>query len=632
MKRNLARSLEMIATCGLVACIWDTCRAGIPFVTETVDASGSVGQYTSLALDGYGNPHISYFDAGGGRLKYAVKRRGTWSIEIVDATGVVGQYTSLALDRTGSLSISYYDVTNRDLKFAARMGATWLIETVDSAGDVGQYSSLGLDGQGEPHIGYYDATNAALKYASRSNGTWSIETVASGGYGQYCSLRLDREGRPKICYMSQAGSLRYATKPAGSWVVETVSNAYQPGLGPTSLALDARGHPHISYQATYQSWVGVAIVMSNPESWGWFSGTRIGSSGTYSSIALDVSGTEHLAYYDSNRRLLGYSSLDNHPDTFVDGAGDVGQYLSLALDAEGNPRISYYNASNGALKYTDSAVHLLSPRGGETWQVGSLRDIEWSGVGPLTVEVSADGGANYQTLQTNVTTSPWTVRVPLLPTRFARIRILRAAIPSYGTERPPSTAASDSFFTIEATVALLAFEARLSSTGVVLSWRTRPGPEDLAGYRLDRAGAGAWETVVDLTRETGFVDARGGPGSRYRLTAVNGLGQPLVLGEASPRPGAALAAWPMPYRGGALQVSFATSSGVGGGPGLATVEIYDVTGRRVRTLVRGEFPAGYQTAIWDGRNERGLGVPSGLYVIRATTGGSSQSLKVVTTR
>jgi hypothetical protein len=61
------------------------------FVPETVDATGDVGNYTSLVLDGLGAPHISYYDETNGDLKYAVKSEGNWISEAVDTTGDVGE-------------------------------------------------------------------------------------------------------------------------------------------------------------------------------------------------------------------------------------------------------------------------------------------------------------------------------------------------------------------------------------------------------------------------------------------------------------------------------------------------------------------------------------------------------------
>ncbi|HEU4365127.1 MAG TPA: FlgD immunoglobulin-like domain containing protein [Candidatus Krumholzibacteria bacterium] len=50
--------------------------------------------------------------------------------------------------------------------------------------------------------------------------------------------------------------------------------------------------------------------------------------------------------------------------------------------------------------------------------------------------------------------------------------------------------------------------------------------------------------------------------------------------------------------------------------GRVTITIYDVTGARVRALVDREYQPGYHSATWDGRNDAGATVGSGVYVVR----------------
>ena len=50
------------------------------------------------------------------------------------------------------------------------------------------------------------------------------------------------------------------------------------------------------------------------------------------------------------------------------------------------------------------------------------------------------------------------------------------------------------------------------------------------------------------------------------------------------------------------------------------LEVFDLSGRRLRTLMEGEYPAGYHTAGWDRRDAHGVKVRSGVYLYRLTAG------------
>jgi len=60
--------------------------------------------------------------------------------------------------------------------------------------------------------------------------------------------------------------------------------------------------------------------------------------------------------------------------------------------------------------------------------------------------------------------------------------------------------------------------------------------------------------------------------------------------------------------------------------------IYDVLGRRVRTLVDRSFDAGRHTMRWDGRNTFGQPVASGIYLGRLEVGDQRQVQRLVLVR
>jgi flagellar hook assembly protein FlgD len=57
--------------------------------------------------------------------------------------------------------------------------------------------------------------------------------------------------------------------------------------------------------------------------------------------------------------------------------------------------------------------------------------------------------------------------------------------------------------------------------------------------------------------------------------------------------------------------------------------VYDVTGARVRTLVEGEVSGGKYTVEWDGRNDRGQTVGSGVYFYRLVERNFTQTKKML---
>jgi len=67
---------------------------------------------------------------------------------------------------------------------------------------------------------------------------------------------------------------------------------------------------------------------------------------------------------------------------------------------------------------------------------------------------------------------------------------------------------------------------------------------------------------------------------------------------------------------------FSTISFTPPSSGKASLIIYDILGRKVRELISGQISSGIRSVLWDGRDDSGIAVSSGVYFARLTMGKS----------
>jgi hypothetical protein len=132
----------------------------------------------------------------------------------------------------------------------------------------------------------------------------------------------------------------------------------------------------------------------------------------------------------------------------------------------------------------------------------------------------------------------------------------------------------------------------------------------------------------EIARVTFRVKSAGDPKLAIAsLTARGGDNQPVAIagavgGTTIPAHSALGFAYPNPFHESlAFQLSLHAS-------GPASIGIYDVAGRRVRALVQGVQPAGSRIVTWDGRDDAGLRLAPGAYIVRLDAAGLRESRTV----
>jgi hypothetical protein len=184
-------------------------------------------------------------------------------------------------------------------------------------------------------------------------------------------------------------------------------------------------------------------------------------------------------------------------------------------------------------------------------------------------------------------------------------------------------------------------EATSEDEGIRIQWEVQGG--EFRGFNVQRAlgpspPADAYEVLNPSEPVPGigpweYLDRAIVPGSvyAYRVVGLAADGRemrfgPVVAVAPRARPLALMPACPSPSTR-ETTLRFDLSHG-----GDVRLQIYDLSGRSVRTLWDGPANTGRTPVLWDGRDDLGRAMPDGLYLSRLTGGGRIAVGRVVLVR
>lgn len=179
------------------------------------------------------------------------------------------------------------------------------------------------------------------------------------------------------------------------------------------------------------------------------------------------------------------------------------------------------------------------------------------------------------------------------------------------------------------------FGTAFDGTGTVLGdWADTGAPSSLGSVvALSEAVTGLAQMTMYHWRMRLHTDSPFSPRSPWFTLPCNGAGEmdlrtysPTTDADETPLAILPLEGYPNPFNPQVtLAYTLASKTRV-------RLSVYDVSGRRLRTLVDGVQDAGRRLVAWDGRNDRNDAMPSGVYFARMQAGELTQSCKLILIR
>jgi hypothetical protein len=548
----------------------------ISFVAESSDPTESAGHRSSIQIDAAGAPHIAYVVWATGELRYASRGGASWVWETVSTEWSVS--ADLALDSSGEPWIAFHTSVagafQDQIKVAHRSAGVWTIDTIGDGVDPHiTNAAIAFDPSGVPHVAWGNASRGfRISYATWDASGWSSEFVHQGNVpvDQDFELAFDAQGTPHIVVPTIDGTL-YAVFVPPSWVKEIMPFRFMP-----SLALDSSGQPHIA-------------------------SIRIESFDIPMILEYQWRGTDGVWHQEDLASLSG--------PYFPPGA-------SLRLDQNDRPLIAI---TEGATNTVGGTLRLMR-KSGDAW---ITEEVEASGVGLYPSLALADGTLpriSYSIEESGLHYVAGEFAPEVLASRAflaGGARTLALASPSQPSlcvQLEPLEGAFNAEDLDPASIVM-----RSDGTGTVNEIAAREGKRAVLGDR-DRNGVmelGACFACEDLIPLFSSVEGRTTVAVTIEGSLVSGerVSAPLELTVLSAK-GLAARIYPNPMNPTG-RLSFTVSR-----PGSLRVMLFDVAGRMVRVLADDpRVEAGPREIAFDGKNDRGVPLATGIYFYRIESAG-----------
>ena len=339
-----------------------------------VDLEHKIGDFTCIAIDSNGNPHIAYVDVtfpGSHEIRWAYYSGGVWYKRLVDRVGYCKK-VSLALDSDNNPHF-FYTSANKDetaVIYAKYKGGNWSYKQIDEENNATKYSaSFKIDSRsiafdpitGDANFcytnipkeqllkGWVDQNNVIdsssvippeglLKFGfPLSNGYYGWSDIL---YGMYDYNPFSHGIRLKY-YKAAAGISKYISDPLSQIIAGKFELALTYGDNNTA---------HLLFNSEEGLMYGKVRPVVDDNEWSIDANRIYSKYAQWPSIALDSTDRPHAIFYDSDSKYMVYGTLDVYGKwvkEVVKAPEEInGLATSIGIDQSDMPHISYVEKSD----------------------------------------------------------------------------------------------------------------------------------------------------------------------------------------------------------------------------------------------------------------------------------------------